>query len=80
MAFLLLLIFFWPCHMAYEISFPRTRIIPGPWQWKPGVLTTRPPGNSQAFKIITMTNSINTLIFLITFLFLKYKEEYILRF
>ena len=36
----------WPCHVAYGISVPQPRIEPGPWQWKPGILTTKPLGNS----------------------------------
>ena len=37
---------FWLYHAVYKISFPWPGIEPGPQQWKPGVLTTRPPGNS----------------------------------
>ena len=33
--------------MAYGISVPQPGIESGLWQWKPGVLTTRSPGNSQ---------------------------------
>ena len=32
--------------MTCRISVPRPGIEPRPWQWKPGILTTRPPGNS----------------------------------
>ena len=32
--------------MAFGNSVPWPRIESGPWQWKPGILTTRPPENS----------------------------------
>ena len=38
--------FFWPGHAAYGILVPWPGIEPGPRQWKRGVLTTGPPGNS----------------------------------
>ena len=38
-------LFFWLCHASYRVSVPRPGIEPGPWQWKPGILATRPPGN-----------------------------------
>ena len=38
--------FFGPCHLACGISVSQPGIEPGPRQWKPGILTTRPPGNS----------------------------------
>ena len=37
---------FWPRRAACGISVPRPGIEPGPRQWKPRILTTRPPGNS----------------------------------
>ena len=37
--------FFWP-HGLWDLS-SRPGIEPRPRQWKPGILTTRPPGNSQ---------------------------------
>ena len=37
---------FWPCCVAWEISVPQAVTEPGLWQLKPGILTTRPPGNS----------------------------------
>ena len=36
---------FWLCCVACRISVPGSGIEPGPRQWKPGILTTRPPGN-----------------------------------
>ena len=41
----ILFFFFWPCHTVCVISVPRLGIEPAPRQ-KPGILTTRPPGNS----------------------------------
>ena len=43
----ILFIYFWPWHVACGISVPRPWTEPRPWQWKPGILTIRPPGNSQ---------------------------------
>ena len=40
------LFFFWLCHMSCRISVPWPETEPGPWKWKPRVLTTRPPANS----------------------------------
>ena len=40
-------VFFWPCCLACRILVPRPRIEPRPRQWKPRILTIRPPGNSQ---------------------------------
>ena len=40
-------LFFWPCQADCRISVPWLGIEPGPQQWKPRILTTRPPGNSQ---------------------------------
>ena len=34
-------------HVACGILVPQPGIEPGPWQQKPGILTTRPPGNSE---------------------------------
>ena len=39
------------CFLATRLvgfSVPRPGIEPRPWQWKPGILTTGPPGNSRA--------------------------------
>ena len=43
-------VFFCLClhHMTCGISVSQPGIEPQPWQWKPGILTTRPPGNSPA--------------------------------
>ena len=43
--------FFWPCHVVFGILVPRPGIEPGPQQWKYGVLTTGPPGNSPKMNI-----------------------------
>ena len=37
-----------------EISVPRPGMEPGPRQWKPGILTTRPPGNSLNIHVLDM--------------------------
>ena len=39
--------FSWLCHLACRILVPQGGTEPGLQQWKPGILTTRPPGNSQ---------------------------------
>ena len=39
-------IHFWLLCSAFGISVPWSGIEPGPQQWKPGILTTRAPGNS----------------------------------
>ena len=45
-AFLFISLFFSvPC----GFSIPQAETEPGPQQWKAGILTTRQPGNSQAF-------------------------------
>ena len=41
--------FFWLHHSACRILAPRPGIEPGPPAWKPWVLTTGLPGNSQCF-------------------------------
>ena len=41
--------FFWPDQAAYGISVPQPGIEPRPQQWKPAILTTRPPGNSRKY-------------------------------
>ena len=46
LAVLLVWFFFWLCHAACGISVPWPENEPGPRQWKPRILTTRPPGNS----------------------------------
>ena len=40
--------FFWPCHVACEIKVPQSRNELRPQWWKPRILTTGIPGNSQA--------------------------------
>ena len=40
-------LFSWQCLAACGILVPQSGIKPTPWQWKHGVLTTGPPGNSQ---------------------------------
>ena len=42
----ILFFFFWPRLTACRISVSWPGIEPGPWQWKPRIPTTRPPGNS----------------------------------
>ena len=37
---------FWLCHAIFKILVPWPATEPGPWQWKPGILTSRPSGNS----------------------------------
>ena len=37
---------FWPCQAACSILVPQPGIEPRPQQWKPQILTSRPPGNS----------------------------------
>ena len=37
---------FWPCHAPCGILAPQPGIEHGTQQWKPRILTTRPPGNS----------------------------------
>ena len=44
--FIYLFIYFWPHHVACRFLAPWPGIEPRPWQWKHGVLTTGPPGNS----------------------------------
>ena len=44
---LFVVVLFFPCHVTCGISFPQTWIKLGPWKWKPKILITRPPGNSQ---------------------------------
>ena len=44
--------FFWPYCAACRILVPWPGIEPGPWQWKPQVLTTGPPGNSLQLRIL----------------------------
>ena len=39
--------------------FPHQRLNPGPWQWKPRVLTTGPPVSSQKFYILMQSNFSN---------------------
>ena len=39
--------FSWLISMIFRISVPWLGIEPRPWQWKPGTLSARPPGNSQ---------------------------------
>ena len=39
-------LFLWMNHMASGILVPQPGIEAGPWQWKLGVLTTAPQGNS----------------------------------
>ena len=39
--------FSWLRHLACRILVPQGGTEPGLQQWKPGILTTRPPGNSQ---------------------------------
>ena len=46
--FFFLTLFFLPNHSACGISVPRPGIEPRPWQWKPEMLTSRPPGNSHS--------------------------------
>lgn len=36
----------WSCCTAFGISVPWPETDPGPWQWKPSILTTSHPGNS----------------------------------
>ena len=36
---------FWLCHAIFKISVPWPATEPRPWQWKPGILTSRPSGN-----------------------------------
>ena len=57
--YFILFYFFWPHRVACRISVPQPGIEPRPRQWKPRILTTRPPGNSQE-------------CFSFTLLFLKY--------
>ena len=38
--------YFGPCHAICGISVPWPGIEPRPRQWKPGILASRPPGNS----------------------------------
>ena len=45
----IIIIIFWPCHVASRIVFPGPGIEPRPQQWKRGVLTTGPPANSQYY-------------------------------
>ena len=40
----ILFFFFWPRLTACRISVSWPGIEPGPWQWKPRIPTTRPPG------------------------------------
>ena len=47
--FIYLFIYFWPQQMVYLISVPWPGIEPRPQQWKPRILTTRPPGHSLSF-------------------------------
>ena len=42
--------FFWPYLATCVISVPWPGIELGPQQWKPGILTTRPPGNSRGLR------------------------------
>ena len=37
---------FWPCQAACSILVPQPGIEPRPQQWKPKILTSRPPGDS----------------------------------
>ena len=45
---------FWPHCTACKISVPQPGIEPGPRQWKPRILTTRPPGDPllNSFKLL----------------------------
>ena len=45
---------FWPCHVACGILVPLPEIEPGPRQWRPWILITGPPGNSQECSLNTM--------------------------
>ena len=49
---------FWRPPEACEISVPQPGTEPGPQQWKPQILTTGPPGNSQ---IASMSKSLETV-------------------
>ena len=51
-------VFFWLCHGACRISFSQSRIEPQPQQWKPGIPTTRPLGNS-----LFLVFKVNTVLF-----------------
>ena len=52
---------FWPHRAACRISVPQPGIEPGPRQWKPRILTIRPPGNSQNSKFYVMYTLKNIL-------------------
>ena len=49
-----LFIYFWPHCTACRSSVPWPGIKPGPWQWKPRILTTWPPGNSLLVDFLMM--------------------------
>jgi len=45
----ILILFFFLQHVACGISVPHPGTEPGPWQWKPRILTSKPPRNSLQF-------------------------------
>ena len=46
------LFIYWLHHVPYGISVSQPGIEPGPRQWKPWILTTKPPGNSHYFNYL----------------------------
>ena len=59
-----LFLFFWPCWATCRILVPQPSIEPRPWQWKSGILTTRPPWNSHIsfFRNVSFTGITKTLV------------------
>ena len=49
--------FFLPRCAAWSISVPQPGIEPGPWQWKPRILITRPPGNAPFHSFLWLNNN-----------------------
>ena len=49
--------YFWPYSVACRISVPQPVTEPGPQQWKPRILTTRPTGNSPDTSLTSLTGS-----------------------
>ena len=45
-----------PCLTACRISVLQSEAEPRPWQWKPRILTTRPPGNSPS--LVSLANDL----------------------
>ena len=46
-----ILFFFFFCHTVCGISVSQAETELGPWQWKPGILTAKPQGNSQSIHL-----------------------------